>query len=468
MEKRVDEKQEEKLKEEARKISIREGAASSLMEGFGNRFVTPFALALNATNAQIGFLATLPGLVGNLAQLISLRLIKKMSRKKILLKAVFFQALLWLPLILIGGLYFFFNLSSNLSVILLIAIYTVMIFVGAIAGPAWSSWMRDIVSVKNGEFFAKRGKVVTAFLLGSMLLAGFILDYFQKRTVFYGFAILFFIALIGRMVSYRYFTKKYEPVYVHNEQSHFSLRQFVIKMHTTNFGRFVIFIALITFATSVAGPFFAVYMLENLGLSYLSFTIITISPVLATLLFLPIWGRFSDNHGNIRILQIVGFLISTIPILWVIVSFVPLPSKFHLITLLVGVEIFSGYAWSGFNHAAATFIYEAVSREKMAYCFSYFNIINSIGAFLGAILGGFIASQPFVLFGFVPIIVVFLLSSILRLLSYSIMISKVKEVKPVTTFSVSRHVKNQIDKGAIIFWKVIGFKPITLKQYFTQ
>ncbi|MBU0466531.1 MAG: MFS transporter [Nanoarchaeota archaeon] len=459
---------EEKLKEKARKVSIKEGAASSVMEGFGNRFMTPFALALNATNAQIGFLATLPGLVGNLAQLISLKLIRETSRKKIILKAVFFQALLWLPLILIGGLYFFFSLSSNLSVILLIAIYTVMIFVGAIAGPAWSSWMKDIVSVKNGEFFAKRGRVVTSVLLVSMLLAGFILDYFQKRAVFYGFAILFFIALAGRMFSYYYFTKKYEPRFVYDEKNHFSLRQFVTHMHENNFGRFVIFVALITFATSIAGPFFAVYMLENMGLSYLAFTMITISPVIATLLFLPIWGRFSDKHGNVRILQIVGFLISTIPLLWVIASFVPLPSKFHLIALLVGVEIFSGYAWSGFNHAAATFVYEAVSKEKMAYCFSYFNIINSFGAFVGAILGGFVASQSFVLFGLVPIIVIFLLSSALRLIAYLTMISKVKEVKPVKYFSVQKNIEKRIDKGAIIFWKMIGFKPITLKQYFTQ
>jgi len=458
---------EDQLKEKARNISIKEGAASSLMDGFGNRFITPFALALNATNTQIGLLSSLPGLLGNLAQLISLRLIKKFPRKKIVTKTVFFQALLWLPLILIGALYFFFNLSSMLSVTLLIGTYTLMIFIGAIAGPAWSSWMRDIVSIKNGEFFAKRGKVVTTVLLGCMLISGFLLDYFQKGNVFYGFAILFSVALLGRMLSYRYFTKKYEPKSVFTEKSHFTLKQFVMKMYSNNFGRFVIFVASITLATAVASPFFAVYMLKNLELSYLAFTIIIIAPVIGTLIFLPSWGRFSDKHGNIRILQITGLLISLIPVIWVIASFVPLPSHFHLIFLLIGVEIFSGFAWSGFNHGAATFIYEAVSKEKMAYCFSYFNILVSIGAFIGAILGGFIASKSFVFFGLIPILFVFILSSILRLIAYLSIIPFVKEIKPVKPFSVPKHVRTQIHKGAIIFWKVIGFKPIRLKQYFS-
>ena len=48
--------QEEKLIERAKKISVKEGSAHSVMEGFGSRYITPFALAIGANNAQIGLL----------------------------------------------------------------------------------------------------------------------------------------------------------------------------------------------------------------------------------------------------------------------------------------------------------------------------------------------------------------------------------------------------------------------------
>jgi hypothetical protein len=106
-------------REQSKKLSIIEGSFWSVMDGFGSRYITPYALALGATNFAIGLLSSLPPLLGNLAQLPVIRLMKKRKRKNIVMTSVFTQALLWLPIILAGFFYFFFKISSGFAANLL-------------------------------------------------------------------------------------------------------------------------------------------------------------------------------------------------------------------------------------------------------------------------------------------------------------------------------------------------------------
>ena len=82
MPKKGDGKKEEILKEKARNISFYEGSAYGVMDGFGHRYVSPFAnnfLKLNTMH--MGLLSSLPGLFSSLSELLSLRFIEKHSRK---------------------------------------------------------------------------------------------------------------------------------------------------------------------------------------------------------------------------------------------------------------------------------------------------------------------------------------------------------------------------------------------------
>ena len=93
---------EEFLKEETKKFSVKEAAVASVMDGAGSRYITPFALALGASNSQIGLLTSFPSLFGNLSQIFNSKMMEKHSRKKINVIGAFLQALMWLPLIVVG------------------------------------------------------------------------------------------------------------------------------------------------------------------------------------------------------------------------------------------------------------------------------------------------------------------------------------------------------------------------------
>jgi len=458
MEKEQVEKNEEQLKEEAKKISIKEGAAFSVMEGMGVRYITPYALALGAQNFMVGILSSLPALLGNFSQIKTIKLMRKYPRKKIVRSTTFLQAVSWIPIIFIGFLFMSNKISILTSSVLLIIFYTLMTTFGALANPAWNSWMKDVVKKSSGEYFGRKSRISGAIALISMLLAGFILDYFEKTNIFLGFAIIFSIATIGRIISSNYFVKKYEPELKYDEKTYFTFKQFAGKMLSNNFGHFVLFVSLITLATAIASPFFAVYMLKNLRLSYSAYTIVTISSIISTLIFLPFHGRLIDKHGSIKIMKISGALVALIPALWLAPEAI---SQNSVVAYLIIVEIFSGFIWAAFNLAASNFIYDAVTRQRMPICITYFNIINAFSALLGALLGG-ILSHYETIFSVSSILFVFALSAFVRLAVFFFISPSVKEVRPVEPISM-KEVKQKMKIGTPNIIDLIGLKQLRTK-----
>ncbi len=437
---------EEELRKKSLKISILEGSAYSVSEGTGIRTITPLALQLGATNTHIGLLTSLPSLFGNFSQLFTQKFLDMgVSRKKIAFFGALFQAIMWVVVIGIGALFFIFKLDSNITPALLVAAYTILTLFGAFYGPAWNSWMRDIIPEKAGRYFGTRSRIVGFVALVSALAGGFILDYFKHTQIFYAFIILFSIAFLARAISAFLFLKKYEPKLVCEKEYYFSFFQFFKKMWGNNFGRFVIYIAMFDLAVAIASPFFAVYMLKNLHFSYTAYMIITLSSSLASLLLIPFWGKFSDKYGHIKILKICGFLIPIVPILWLFSG---------NIYYLIFVEIFSGAMWAGFSFTSGNFVYDAVTRQRMTICVAYLNFLNAIGVFIGATLGGYL-STIITFSTFTPLLIIFFISGVLRLLVSLIMLPRIKEVKNVKPFSM-----NHITK------KITNLKPKKLLEIF--
>ncbi len=430
-------KLEIKKRAKARKVSIAEGSAYSVMDGFGLRNITSYAVALNSSNFVIGMLNSVPSLIGNIAQIFSNKLLEKYPRKKIVQVSVFLQALMWLFLIIPGVLYL---LSlEKISGGLLVLVYTLLISFGATGGPAWSSWMKDLIDDKSGTYFAKRGKIISFIALVSMLVGGFVLDYFKQTNVFVGFFILFFFSFVARSISGLTFAKQYEPKLKldKDKKYYFSFADFVRKITKNNFGRFVIFVAGITFATQLSSPFFAVFMLKELHFSYSVFFMISLASVLSGILSMNSWGKVVDRYGDVKILRVSGVFIFLIPLMWVLPIFLPTGL---VIPFLFFAEFFSGFVWAGFNLAAGNFIYTVVTRERVALCSSYFNMINGLGVFLGAALGGVLASSNISLMGS-SLIALFIISAFARATFYFMFYKSFKENKKVDGFKFNEFAK---------------------------
>lgn len=405
------------------KLSVKEGSSASVMSGAGTDYVTPYALALNANNMQIGLLSSLPGLISPLSQIFGSRLMEKYQRKKLVTTFVFLQALMWFPILLLS-LLFWKKIFLLYLPLILIFFYTLLSIFGGIAGPSWFSLMGDIVPEKiRGKYFGKRNKICGTIALISTIIAAFLLDYFKtKGLILVGFSFLFFLAGIFRLISARLFKRHYYPKFKLQRGYYFSFWQFITKAPSNNFGRFAIFVALIQFATMIAGPFFAVYMLKSLNFSYITFMLVNISSSIFSLLFMPIWGKFSDKYGRRELLRIGAMFIPFVPLTWL---FSPSPVYLILVPQLIG-----GISWAAFNLAASNFIYDSVSVQRRGICVAYYNVLIGVGVFLGASLGGLLAHYLTITF-MNKLLFIFLISGVVRLVIFLTMMPLIREIKEV-------------------------------------
>ncbi len=441
---------EGELKEKTKKMSVRDGIGYSVMDGAGLRYITPYALAIGASNAQIGLLTSIPSLLGNLSQLFTARAIEKYSRKKVILAGVFLQAFMWLPIIAIGLIFFYGKLDHGLSATLMILFYTLFSLFGAFASPAWNSLMKDIVTKNQGGYFGKRNQITGITSLIVMFACSIILNYFTGINLFLGFIILFGIAFAARLFSAYFLTKYYEPKLKLEKGYYFSFWKFLKKIPQSNFGKFSVTISFIMFGTAIASPFFAVYMLKDLGFNYTVWTIITIAGSVSSILFMPLWGRFADRFGNLKVIKLTGILIPLIPVAWLLTPFLMKINLTVVIVYLIIEEIISNFIWAGFNLCAVNFIYDAVTRQRCALCIAYFNILNGVGIFIGATLGGLISSLNINFLGMNAILIIFLISAIARFLVYIFMMPKVKEVREVEEYKngeMTNEFGGEIGKG---------------------
>ncbi len=430
----LDQKEERQKKKDSKRVSLAEGCAYSVSDGAAMRNMTPYALSLGASSVHVGVLSTLPSLVGSFAQLVTLRLMYKMSRKRVILYGVVLQALGWLVLLGIGLL---FNAGLSLfTPTLVVVAYTLLVTFGFSISPAWSSWMRDIVEEKRGTYFGTRNRICGMVALVSMIGAGVLLDYFKKTNVIYGFIIIFCAAFIARMMSAYFFRKMYDPEFRPYKNS-YTLAYSLLKLRRQLFGKFLVFVSLVLFSTAIAAPFFAVYALEELHFSYTAFTMVMISAPIGTLLLMPAWGRFTDRYGNRKAMWISGFLIPLIPIGWLCSFFI---SQENVVPYLIAIELFSGFVWAGFNLATGNYVYDIVPRDKLPWYSAYFNIVTNVSSFAGALVGGILAVMPISIWGS-SLLFIFVISGIARFLSFIATAAAVKEIRAFEELDIDQATK---------------------------
>lgn len=410
-------------KDRTRKLSIKEGGFASLTSGFTDSYFGLYALALKANNFQIGLLNSIPSILSPIFQMIGSRLMEKYSRKKLIINFVALQSLLWIPIAFLS-IFFWKNMIIDYLPFILIGFYSLLVISGALAGPAWFSLMGDIVPESiRGRYFSRRNKICSTIALMASILAGLFLDLYKTQGwALFSFSCLFFLAFIFRFISSLLFKKHYEPELKLEDGYYFSLFSFVKKAPHNNFGKFVIFVALIYFSVNIAGPFFTIYMRNDLGFSYSIIMLINISSTIFSLLIIPFWGKFSDKYGNRLLLKIGAFIIPLLPIAWI---FSGNPVYLALVPQLIG-----GIGWAAFNLASSNFIYDSVSQQRRGICVAYYNTLLGAGNFAGALVGGIIAQ--YINISFMNIFLfIFLISGILRLLVVIIFIPLIKEIRKV-------------------------------------
>ena len=389
------------LRKAAMRLSLKEGAFAVVMLALVESFYIPYLNVMGASPLQIGLGASLPALAGALIQLYTpIALYKSGSRKNLAVITSMVQAVCFIPFGLMC------HLSRPWAVWPAIAAFTVSAVAGSLGAASWADWMAHIVPTrKRGKYFANRNRLLGIIQLAIAVAAGFLLDRLVGKVLLV-FTIIWFVSFAARMCSALIQKVIYEPPQTtEQDRPEGNFLSFLKELPHTKFGRFTLATSLLSLAVTFAGPFFAVHMLNNLHFSYSRYTIVAVTATAGVIIFLGLWGRIIDRMGAIRPLRVCAIIIALIPLPWVV---------FQDFRMLLGAQMVSGFAWSGFNLAAFVYYLGSVEPRTRVTSIAYFNALNLFCAFAGATLGGWLGPLLPALAGhYLP--TVFLASFVLRI-----------------------------------------------------
>jgi len=344
------------------------------------------------------------------------------SRKKLISFFAIFEALMYIPITLI----FLLGTFKPFYLLIFVSLYWVF---GRITNPSWNSWMGDLVDSKNrGKYFGIRYKFTGMSTFLSYIVAGLILNqanFFNNKYL--GFAIIFSLAFLSRILSLYFLLKKYEPSYDVKKNVKLGFKEFLSYNKYREYRKLVFYLGFISFAVYISSPFFVSYMLNDLKMSYIIFTIVNATSIIAKYLTMSLWGSACDKYGSKKIISFASIFLPIIPVLWIISG--------NLFYLLV-IQFFAGIIWAAYEISAFNYLYNLTDRRTRTRLISFNNVINGIGLFLGPMIGAIIVKYN--TFFWSKHLFVFLISGIARSVVALWFLPKLQEPRKVKTISYHR------------------------------
>lgn len=399
------------------KLSQKEAVASATMTATGDNFFNAFAVHLNATAAQMGFLTAIPNLFGALFQLVSVWLCGFVKRRYLIVAAAGLQALVVACMGMLAA-----TQPAN-AIYWLIGLAVLYFSLNNSIQPQWRAWMGSIVPQRRrGVFFAARTRLTMVSTLLMFVGGGALLTVSNRLGApWLGFAVLFIAAGCGRVMSSYYLWHMHDPepepgshpgAPANLRRSFTHLRE---SLHDKTFRHYSLFVAGMQGMVAISGPFFAVYMLRDLEFTYLEYSLNALASIATQFLCLRFWGGFSDRFGNRLVMLITSSMIPLLPLLWLVS-----PNFYYLL----GVQVVSGVAWSGFSLSTANYLYDIrPHKTNFAVYAAMQSCLSAVAIFVGALTGGLIATAAPALVQFLgldallrsPLYLVFVLSALLRM-----------------------------------------------------
>jgi MFS family permease len=398
-------------------LSTVEGTFWAIMYGAGESYISALAVFLNFSAFQISFLNSFPQFIGSCFQLLS-SIIKNQfkSIRRFVAIISLIQSFMWL-LIIFCILYF-----PNYTIILL---WTCLYFsIASVIGPAWTAWMGYFVPTRlRARYFGKRNRIIGFASFISTFIAGYILDIFESNMI-NGFIIIFTIAFLGRLISAFYLNKKYD--FDDNENINllkylYSFKNMVADKNKSFY--YIIFNSYISFSIMFFGPLFSIYILREMELGVIIYTINMTLWQIANFSTSNFFGKLCERIGDYKVLSLSTYTIVLLPILWILLYY--LNGYYQIIATCV-VSLLAGVCFSAYSLSSFNMIYKISKKEEVIHFTAVGAFLRGFAILMGGILAGLIVESNYVYsvtknLNLIPIHLSMIISVLLRFLSIPIL-----------------------------------------------
>jgi MFS family permease len=289
---------------------------------------------------------------------------------------------------------------------MVMAVSVIRSVTGNLAFPAWMSFTADVVPIEGrGRYFASRNLAMSAASMLVTYLAG---EWITQSGSLSAYQIVITLSFVLGIASTFSFNKINDPRPDHHSTETFSVRSAITDLRAAPaFLALCAVAAIWNFSLNISGPFFSVYMAQELKFNAAMIGMSSIAPGITKILTQRKAGELTDRFGARNIQAVLMFLIPILPLSWLFIR--------SYVGVLV-IQSFAGILWGTFELVSFNVLlgilpqnlqarYSAIYQIIVALAFSGGAVIGSTvlslwnyqGVFLTSTIGRYIAAVAFVL-----------------------------------------------------------------------
>lgn len=284
----------EKQYRNSRTLFILDGCASTqIFTVTSGAFLSGLAYLVGAGTALTGVIAALPTLMNTVQIFSSVIYENRTGSKRITVELALIQRLCLIMMLFVPT----FMLGTKISVAMIAVLYSSAHFCGAFINTGANNWLISLVKNEQlGRYLGLKDSLTLIASTGGSLILSKILDAyrFTDREIM-GFRVIGTLCVCICVVDIICLTLIREPKNVKHIEPLNIRKAIQMPLMDQNYHNVLIFFLLWSIASNFASPFFSIYMLENLELSYFYITSMNMVASVVRIAASNLWGRFADS-----------------------------------------------------------------------------------------------------------------------------------------------------------------------------
>ena len=345
----------------------------------GGNFFTGLLLLLQADDAFIGSIAMI-GFFANMLQVFSPLLMERYPKRKRLLVRV--RVVLYLLNVVAIGLIPLLPTDNGLKLALILTTLLMLHVINALTSPGFMVWHIQSVPEKERAGYFTVNSIVNGIVVHSVILgAGAFVDSFKAAGIeLEGLLVLRVVALLLCAVDVFLLTRIREYPYVQSE-TRVGLRDLLLRPFQAK--KYLVSVAvacLWSFTANIPGPYFAVYMLKDMGVAYSFLNLVNMASIPILLFIAPLWRH--------RVNRVSWFGTLTLAVGLFLLHYFGLAFVTRDTLFLYPVSAIFGMLMApGINLVFANMTYINLPEKDQTQYISFYAAMNNLAAFLGTLAG---------------------------------------------------------------------------------
>lgn len=322
--------------------------------------------------------------------------------------------------------------------------FLVIGLLSAINGVSWNVWTQEWSPERlRGKYFGGRNRLLQISTVLFLVVVGAVLDRLDNSLR--AFQFLFLCALALRVASI--FAQ--QKMQTGGAPDRAALRpdwsrQFAVIARSRSLLVFIAFGAVWGFASNCFGPFYAVFMYQQLRLSVSAVSLFVILSGVGAAVSFPAWGQLCDRFGNVPVMAVSLILWQAQNYLWCVLT----PANTGLLYFMWA---WAGVTSAGFALGQFNILLKLIPAEAKTTAIGLNVAVTSLITAIAPIIGGAVLSWAFAR-GYDPALVyrrAFLVQPTLALLG-CFLLMRVREPKASALGAVFGAMRNIRTLGALV------------------